>query len=48
MVNAASREEMVMVYDEMIADMEAAGLADVEAVIDAGYQERVALWGVTE
>ena len=45
MVNAANNEEALAVYDEMAAEMEAAGLSDVENYLTAQYQERMALWG---
>lgn len=44
MVNAPSREEMLRLYNKMLEDMEAEGLADVEAVINAKYEERMKKW----
>lgn len=45
-VNAASSEEAENLYHQMITEMEAAGLKDVEAVITANYEERKELWGI--
>lgn len=46
MVNAASSEEVDSLYQKMLQDMEAAGLADVEKVINENYQTRMELWGM--
>lgn len=44
MVAAPSAEEMEKIYQQMMADVEAAGLADVEEVINENYQKRMAIW----
>ena len=44
MVNAASSEECDKVYNQMMSDLEAAGIADVETKITENYNERMALW----
>lgn len=46
MVNAASSDEVDSLYQKMLQDMEAAGLADVEKVINENYQQRLELWGM--
>lgn len=48
MVNAASQEEALSSYDAMISEMDAAGLAEVEAFFTKEYQEKMKLWGKTE
>ena len=48
MVNAATVEECDAVYEQMMSDLEAAGLTDVEAVITESYKERMELWGTEE
>ena len=48
MVNAATVEECDAVYEQMMSDLEAAGMADVEAVMTETYNERMALWNATE
>ncbi|MBQ7839234.1 MAG: extracellular solute-binding protein [Lachnospiraceae bacterium] len=45
MVNAASQEEAIRLYEKMIQDMEAEGLKKVEAVISENYRQRLELWG---
>lgn len=46
MVNAATVEECDAIYEQMMSDLEDAGIADVEAYITAGYKERMELWGM--
>lgn len=48
MVNAATVEECDAVYEQMMSDLEAAGMADVEAVMTETYNERMELWGASE
>ena len=48
MVNAESVEECDAVYEQMMSDLEAAGMADVEAVMTQSYNERMELWGSAE
>ena len=48
MVNAATVEECDAVYEQMMSDLEAAGMADVEAVMTETYNERMELWNATE
>lgn len=43
-VNASDAESAMAVYEAMVAEMEAAGLADVEAYISEQYSERMELW----
>ncbi|HCL02899.1 MAG TPA: ABC transporter substrate-binding protein [Lachnoclostridium phytofermentans] len=45
-INCSSEEEVQKLYDKMISDMESAGMADVEKVINTNYAERKALWGI--
>lgn len=45
MVNAATVEECDAVYEQMMSDLEAAGMADVEAIMTESYKERMELWG---
>ena len=47
MVNAESVEECDAVYEQMMSDLEAAGMADVEAVMTETYNERMELWGLS-
>lgn len=44
-VNAAGNAEAQAIYETMIAEMDAAGLPDVESYMTAKYQERMKLWG---
>lgn len=46
MVNAATVEECDAVYEKMMSDLEAAGMADVEAVMTETYKARMELWGM--
>lgn len=46
MVNAASVEDCDAVYEQMMSDLEAAGMADVEAVMTEAYKARMELWGM--
>ncbi len=46
MVNASSVEDCDKLYNEMVAAMEAAGMADIEAYMTEVYFNRLALWGV--
>ena len=48
MVNADSVEACDAVYEQMMSDLEAAGMADVEAVMTQTYKERMELWGMDE
>lgn len=48
MVNASSREEMEQIYRNTIADMENAGLVEVEAMITLKYRNRMIQWGEAE
>lgn len=48
MVNASSREELEQIYENTIEDMEAAGLAEVEAVITDRYRKRMMQWNEAE
>lgn len=43
-VNAPSHEEMVRLYEKMIKDMDAEGMAEVESVITEKYQIRMETW----
>jgi len=45
-VNAGSTEEVETLYIKLITDMEAAGLAEVEAEINVNYDLRKELWGI--
>lgn len=45
MVNAATVEECDAVYEQMMSDLEAAGMADVEAIMTESYKARMELWG---
>ncbi len=45
-VNASSADEVDSLYNKLIADMEAAGLKDVEAEINKNYEARKELWGI--
>ena len=47
-VNASSQEEALSSYDAMISEMDAAGLAEVEAFFTKEYQEKMKLWGEAE
>lgn len=47
-VNAADNASALAAYEAMIAEMEAAGLPDVESYMTTQYQERMKLWGQTE
>ena len=44
MINASSEAEMMKNYNQMIKDMEAAGLKDVEKSINEKYKEQMELW----
>ena len=44
MINAASDEELDKIYNQMIADCDAAGMEEVEAKINENYQARMAIW----
>ncbi|MBQ9262728.1 MAG: extracellular solute-binding protein [Clostridia bacterium] len=46
MVNAASVEQCDALYNEMVAAMESAGMADIEAYMTETYFARLALWGL--
>ncbi len=48
MVNAATVEECDAVYQQMMTDLEAAGMADVEAIITENYKARMELWGTAD
>jgi putative aldouronate transport system substrate-binding protein len=43
-VDASSEAEMEQQYHQMISDMDAAGMKDVEKVINDNYQARMKLW----
>lgn len=45
MVNAATVEDCDAVYEQMMSDLEAAGMADVEAIMTETYKARMELWG---
>lgn len=45
-INSATEEEASAAFDKMISDMETAGMADVEKVINANYAARKELWGL--
>lgn len=45
LINAASEEECVRLYEKMIEDMETEGLSKAERVITENYKKRVELWG---
>jgi len=45
-VNASSAEEAEALYHQMLTEMEAAGLNEVEEAITANYEERKVLWGL--
>lgn len=42
---APSAEEAARLFDQMVADCEAAGLKQVEAVANSKYQTKMAVWG---
>ena len=44
MINAASPEEVDKIYNQMLADCEAAGLEEVEAKINENYAARMEIW----
>lgn len=44
-VDASSSDEVDVLYNKMIADMEKAGLNDVEKIINENYKARMELWG---
>lgn len=44
MINAAAAEDVDTIYNQMIADCEAAGMVEVEEEINKAYQERMAIW----
>ena len=46
MVNAASQEDCVAQYEEMISNMEAAGLVQLEDVMTENYLAKMERWGV--
>lgn len=46
-VNAAGNEEAKAAYEAMVAEMDAAGLPEVESYMTTQYQERMKLWGET-
>ena len=46
MVNATSAEDCDALYAEMVAGMESAGMADIEAYMTEVYFNRLALWGL--
>lgn len=46
MVNADSSAQVEELYRKMLSDMEAAGIADVEKIINENYQSRMELWGM--
>ncbi|MDO4292453.1 MAG: extracellular solute-binding protein [Eubacteriales bacterium] len=46
MVNAATQEECDAVYQQMMTDLEQAGIADVEAAMTQSYKDRMELWGM--
>ena len=48
MVNAADSAEANAVYESMLAQMEEAGLSEVEAYMSGQYQDRLKLWGMAE
>jgi hypothetical protein len=48
MINATSSEEALNILNTLIKDMEAAGLPDVEKIINENYQNRVTLWGLNK
>ncbi|OPJ63987.1 extracellular solute-binding protein [Clostridium oryzae] len=43
-VDAPSQAKAVALYNKMISDMDSAGLAKVEKVINTNYKERIKLW----
>lgn len=46
MINASSSSEVDTLYQQMLQDMEKAGIADVEKIINENYQSRLELWGM--
>jgi putative aldouronate transport system substrate-binding protein len=48
MVDAADENKSLAVYNEMIKEMDAAGLQDVEKDISASYRQRMKLWGIAD
>lgn len=44
MIQASTEAEAILIYEKMVQDMEAEGLAEVESVINQNYQSRVQLW----
>lgn len=44
MVNASSSEEVDQIYAQMMSDVEAAGIEEVEAAINEAYAARMAIW----
>lgn len=45
MVDAASADEAITIYNTMIEEMNTAGLTDVESYLTKAYQDRMKLWG---
>ena len=43
-INAASSEEVDSVYNQMMSDLDAAGIAEVEDAINETYAARMELW----
>lgn len=43
-IAASSEEECVQLYEKMISDMDAAGLKDVEKVINENYDAKMKIW----
>lgn len=48
MVNAADSAAANAVYESMLAQMEEAGLSEVEAYMSGQYRDRLKLWGMAE
>ena len=46
MVNASTQEECDAVYQQLLSDLESAGVAAVEAYMTEAYQTRMATWGL--
>lgn len=45
-INSASEADAVGLFNKMVADMEASGMAEIEKVINANYDVRKELWGI--
>ena len=44
-IMASSEEEAAALYDQLIEDIEAAGVAQIEEIMNAKYKDRMEVWG---